>query len=156
MTDDIGPLVEAAEFAEGELIAVTKVGDLGKRWRVVRSRKTEDGSHFVLTLAHANQGSTPLRGKPFKRDPDTALNMRTGEGRELLIDAINLVTAEQFSALSFVSRHLSVGHARSEILLDMMESWEVIGPRSGSMAPLVLMNQHEGASVVAEIRKGAK
>ena len=74
-----------------------------------------------------------------------------GADRELLIEAVTLVVTRQFAAASHMQRNLRVGFAKAARLLDMLESWGVVGPAEGSRSRDVLVPVEGLSAVVDEL-----
>jgi len=62
-----------------------------------------------------------------------------------------LVLAKRFAANSFVMRHLHLGFSETEACLNILESWGVVGPREGSKARRILVEESETDAIVSAL-----
>lgn len=112
------------------------------------------GPRLVRRQAHHHVGA-PAQGR--RRvcwgggDPVTEPRTDPGRDRAMLIEAIRLVTSQQFAAKSNVQRKMRIGWGKTLRLFELMESWGVIGPSEGTFAHDVLVTAGDGERLIAQL-----
>jgi DNA segregation ATPase FtsK/SpoIIIE-like protein len=79
-----------------------------------------------------------------------------GDDRALMVDAAEYVINGQFAAVSAVQRNIRVGFAKAARLVDLLETWGIVGPASGSRARKVLVSKEQLHDLIEAIRGGVK
>jgi DNA segregation ATPase FtsK/SpoIIIE-like protein len=100
----------------------------------------------VLTLAEQQQ-TRPAHTWRIGDDP--------GADRALMVDAAEYVINRQLGSTSAMQRNIRVGFAKAGQLMDLLETWGVVGPADGSTARKVLVSKEHLPELVAAIRRGS-
>lgn len=74
-----------------------------------------------------------------------------GADRALLVDAVRYVLKGRHASTTGIQRNVRVGFTKAGRLLDLMESWGLVGPKTGPMAREVLAPAEAVEDVVAAI-----
>lgn len=74
-----------------------------------------------------------------------------GVDKALFVDAVRYVLQERNSAVHLVQRNVRVGFAKAARLVDLMEAWGLVGPKTGPMAREVLVPTEAVDDVIAAI-----
>lgn len=102
---------------------------------------------YVMTVLPADPPAAAVPSWRVGDDP--------GVDRDLLVDAAQYVIDGRHAAQSAVKRNIRVGFAKAGQLLDLLETWGVVGPARGSMAREVLVPKEQLAGVLAAIKGDA-
>ncbi len=79
-----------------------------------------------------------------------------GADRALMVDAAEYVINGRHAAVSAVQRNIRVGFAKAARLVDLLETWGIVGPAEGSMVRDVLVPREQLHDVVEAIRGGRR
>lgn len=152
-TDPAATLRRAADLAPKVLPpgvgdAAATLFDLLRQWTGVPSTVVAGGTSLareVLALAEQQQ-ERPAHTWHVGDDP--------GADRALMLDAVEYVINRQFGSTSALQRNIRVGFAKAGQLMDLLETWGVVGPADGSMARKVLVSKEQLYGLVEAIRGG--
>jgi S-DNA-T family DNA segregation ATPase FtsK/SpoIIIE len=68
------------------------------------------------------------------------------------VDAAEYVINRQLGSTSALQRNIRVGFAKAGQLMDLLETWGVVGPADGSMARKVLVSKEQMHELIDAIR----
>jgi DNA segregation ATPase FtsK/SpoIIIE, S-DNA-T family len=119
-----------------------------KPHRIQGSWVTE--KEIAAVVGHARRQGDPsyVHGVTVEGTGPDSAGGPSGEGDELLQEALELVVRSQLGSTSMLQRKLKVGFARAGRLMDLLEQRGVVGPSQGSKPRDVLMTPDELAGVV--------
>lgn len=115
----------------------------------------EDGHELpdVATCSHIYEVAAQSPAEPRQPRED---GTDPGTDRALLVEVIRYLADGGSSGTSTIQRKFHLWFAKASHLLDLAESWGVVGPGHGSMARKVLLSGLEFQDVIERIEHPSK
>lgn len=126
------------------------------------------GDHLLSNIDAVLRGSTPqmqwvareVLALAEQQQAWAAHTWRVGDDpgadRALMLDAAEYVINSRHASVSAMQRNIRVGFAKAGQLMDLLETWGIVGPAEGSMARKVLVPREQLHDVVEAIRGGSR